>query len=92
MYIAPDKGRMKSFLGSSCGKHETFNQDLGCGAKNSPSVQMLQCHKLCTSSVHFKLTDTYTDLAYYNRDSAHCEFLSSSLIFKLLAHSFLCTT
>ena len=30
----------------------------------------------------------YADLTDQNRGSAHCKFLSSSLTFKLLAHSF----
>ena len=30
-----------------------------------PKCAILQCHKLCTSSVHYKLSDMYTDLTDY---------------------------
>ena len=51
------------------------------------SVQMWNATKL-----HYELADMYADLADYNRGSVHSEFFSYTLIFKLLAHSFLCTT
>ena len=43
-------------------------------------------------SVDYELADMYADLADYNRGSVHSEFFSYTLIFKQLAHSFLCTT
>ena len=30
-----------------------------------PKCAILQCHKLCTSSVHYEQSDMYTDLTDY---------------------------
>ena len=51
---SPDKGGMQIFWESRYWKHGTFHQDLGCAAK-IPKCANVQCHKVCTSSVHSRL-------------------------------------
>ena len=72
---------------SRYGKYDTFYHDLEGTAKRS---KVCKCGML--QSVHYELADMYAGMGDYNQGSVHSEFIFSTLIFKLLAHSFLCTT